>query len=169
MKNKKLLKLIRKKAVRRGEVTLASGEKSDYYIDMSKLLFDAEALRLIGKAVRRATKKLDFDCIGGPETGAIPITAATVLRCKNVTGFSVKRKAKGHGTGENIEGRLGTRAVIVEDVVTTGSSVQDAVDAVKNAGCEVVGVVSLVDRGGRYDCREYRPIFTLDDLGLNKA
>jgi orotate phosphoribosyltransferase len=172
----RLLKLFKSRAVAFGDFTLASGKKSAYYINSKKVLFHGEAIALLGELLYDATNDLDFQAIGGLEIGAIPMATAAVLRFqqagRTLEGFFVRKQAKGHGSQERIEGRVnaGDRVVIVDDVLTTGESVVQSIEAVEAIGAKVVGIVCIVDRlqGARERLAAYhfQPLFTIRDLGI---
>jgi orotate phosphoribosyltransferase len=173
----RLLELFKTRAVSFGQFTLASGKTSSYYINSKKVLFNSEAVWLVGDLLWEMTKDLDIQAIGGLEVGAIPMATAAVLRYyehdRPLEGFFVRKQAKEHGSQQRIEGILkaGDRAALVDDVLTTGESVAQAIAAVEQAGAVVAAVLCLVDRlegarerlAGRYD---YRPIFTIGDFGI---
>ncbi|HLW68273.1 MAG TPA: orotate phosphoribosyltransferase [Gemmataceae bacterium] len=174
-----LLDLLIRRSFRRGEFRLASGDTSSYYIDGKMTEVCSEGAFLIGEVIYEQTHALNIDAIGGLETGAIPLTTAAVLSYhlhgKPMEGFWVRDKIKEHGTQKFIEGNLtpGARVVIVEDVVTKGTSAVKAIEAVRKVGCEVVLVLALVDRqrGAEALFREhgitcYQPIFSLRDFGV---
>lgn len=142
-------------AVQFGEFTLASGQKSDHYIDVKKVLMVPRVIDLIGRMVYDFCHPKAIDSIGGPESAAIPIATSAILayhkHCEweaRPHGFWVRKEKKGHGTGKLIEGRCwpDDRIVIVEDVATTGKSILHAVEAVRAAGAEVVAALVVVDR-----------------------
>jgi orotate phosphoribosyltransferase len=177
-----LLRLIKERAFKLGkpgEFRLASGGASHYYIDGKMIEVFSGSAPLIGEVLYNRTRDLAFDAIGGLEVGAVPLTTAAVISYhrhgREMEGFWVRDKVKGHGTEKRIEGNLkkGSRVVIVDDVVTKGSSAIKAVREVRDIGCEVVLVLSLVDRlcGAEQLFREhgivnYRPVFTIRDLGV---
>lgn len=174
----RLLDLLNTRAVVRKQVTLASGQRSDYYIDCRAVLLHGEAATLIGQLVWKVAATSDVIAIGGPESAALPITAATVIeayRCgKVLEGFYIRKEAKTHGLQKRIEGRLepGWRVIVVEDVMTTGGSALSAVQTVQDAGAQVVQVVCLVDRlqGARERFSALgvplHALFTLHDLSI---
>jgi orotate phosphoribosyltransferase len=172
----RLLDLFKSRAVAIGDFTLASGKKSAFYINSKKVLFHGEAIALLGELLYEATVDLDFQAIGGLEIGAIPMAIAAVLRFQSsgrtLDGFFVRKQAKGHGSQERIEGRVnaGDRVVIVDDVLTTGESVVQAIEAVEAIGAKVVRVVCIVDRlqgaHERLAKYDFRPLFTIHDLGI---
>jgi orotate phosphoribosyltransferase len=173
-----LLDLIKQRAVIHQEVTLASGQKSSYYIDARSLFLFGPAATLLGEAIYELTKDLPIDAIGGPAVGALPLTVAATMHYHKqgqaMDGFFVRKEAKQHGLQKNIEGVLprGGRVVIVEDVMTTGGSAVTAIEAVQHAGATVLAVVGIVDRlqGARERFEAlgilFRPICTIRDLGL---
>ncbi len=177
-KNKKrLLELFQKNALCKGEVTLSSGKKSDYYIDAKQVTLTAEGMTLVGRIILDLLKDKAFDAIGGLTIGADPIVAAvgvvSYLQNKPVQTFIVRKEPKKHGLQRFIEGpalKPNSKVVIVDDVMTSGGSALKAIEAVRNAQCNVVKVVALVDRleGAREnlarDNYELVSIFTKDDL-----
>lgn len=154
-----LVSLLATRSARRGSFTLASGKHSSLYIDARLTTMSPEGLSLIGplglEALRSAHWKVS--AIGGLTLGADPIAYAISYASANtaspIRAFTVRKEAKAHGTGKLIEGPFEARdrVAIVEDVITTGASAGRAIDAVRAAGGEVVGVLALVDRqeGGR--------------------
>jgi orotate phosphoribosyltransferase len=174
----RLLELIKTRALLIGDITLASGKKSSYYIDGKMILISSESSSLIGELLYEMTRELRLDGIGGPEVGAIPMATAAVMHYHRagqaMEGFFVRKDVKAHGTQKRIEGMFkpGFRVAIVEDVMTTGGSLLQAVDTVQQAGGKVELVICIVDRlqGGReaVEARGLRfaPMFTLKDLGI---
>jgi orotate phosphoribosyltransferase len=175
----RLLELFKARAVAFGDFTLASGKKSRYYINSKKVLFHGEAISLLGELLYDATHDLDIRAIGGLEVGAIPMATAAVLRYwqegKALEGFFVRKQAKGHGSQERLEGLVsaGDRVAVVDDVLTTGESVVQAIEAVEQLGATVARVVCIVDRlqgaGERLANYDFRPLFTIRDLGIEPA
>ncbi len=175
----RLLELFKARAVAFGDFTLASGKKSSYYINSKKVLFHGEAIALLGELLYDDTRDLDIRAIGGLEVGAIPMATAAVLRYqqagKTLEGFFVRKQAKGHGSQERLEGLVnaGDRVAVIDDVLTTGESVVQAVEAVEARGAVVARVVCIVDRlqGARERLAKYdfRPLFTIRDLGIEPA
>jgi orotate phosphoribosyltransferase len=173
-----LASLLRTKSLVRGEFTLSSGKKSNYYLDCKLTTLDPEGARLTGYCVLELIERMGVkpDAIGGLSMGADPlVTAAGVLSAienKPLAGFLVRKEAKKHGRKRQIEGLenlRGKKVVIVDEVCTTGGSTEEAIDAAEREGCEVVGVISLVDReeggserlGSKYN---YRSVFTAREL-----
>ncbi len=176
----RLEELLLARSVRRGEFVLASGERSSYYIDCRLTTMSAEGLTLVGRAGLTAIRSAGWDpnAIGGLTLGADPvayaIAAASFATGRPIDAFTVRKEPKEHGTRRLIEGNLepGARAVVVEDVITSGGSALRAIDAVQGAGGQVAGVLALVDReqGGRerIEARGYHvvAITTAQRLGL---
>src|SRR5262249_9071666 len=174
----RLLELFKQRAVQFGRFTLASGKESTYYINSKKALFNSEVVALLGDYLWELTKDLDIQAMGGLEIGAIPLATTAVLRYhqegRALEGFFVRKQAKGHGSQDRLEGVLpaGARVAVVDDVLTTGGSVEQALAEVERAGAVVVAVVCIVDRlegarerfASRY---AYRPMFTIRDFGID--
>ena len=173
-----LIALIGEEAVFHGDFTLSSGKKATYYVDMRKLTLDHRAAPAIGRLVLDIVRDLDVDAVGGLTLGADPIANAvlhaSVAAGTPVDAFVVRKEPKDHGRGRQIEGAevAGKRVVIVEDTSTTGGSPLKAAQVVKDAGADVVAVVTVVDRktGAQAAVEvagfEWRSIIDLDDLGL---
>jgi orotate phosphoribosyltransferase len=172
----RLKELFRERALQFGDFTLASGKKSSYYVNSKKVLFHAEAITLLGDLLYDATKDLDFQAIGGLEVGAIPMAAAALTAFhrngRHLEGFFVRKQAKEHGSKDRLEGQVkaGDRVVVIDDVLTTGGSVIQAIDAVEALGAAVVRVVCICDRlqGAREALAKYdfRPLFTVRDFAI---
>jgi len=130
-------------AVKSGDFTLASGKKSDVYVDARLVTLTGVGLRLICRAVHDvlAAHGLRPDSVGGPTIGADPVVGALLGRNPGWTGFLVRKGAKGHGTGKRVEGTAGRSPLLVEDTVTTGQSLADAAEAVAAKPCCAVAVV----------------------------
>jgi orotate phosphoribosyltransferase len=172
----RLKQLFLERAVAFGTFTLASGKTSSYYINSKNVLFSSEAAALLGELIYEGTCDLALQAIGGLEIGAIPMATAACLSYhqhgRPVEGFFVRKQAKGHGSQARVEGRVkaGDRVVVIDDVLTTGGSVVQAIQEIEKLGATVVRVVCIVDRlqGARealanYD---YRPLFTIADFGI---
>jgi orotate phosphoribosyltransferase len=174
-----LLDQVKNKAIVRGRVTLASGREADYYVDLRRITLDAEAAPLIGDALLELTADLEYEAVGGLTLGADPIALsmlhAAAAQGRRLDAFVVRKTEKTHGLQRRIEGPdvTGRRVLAVEDTSTTGGSVLTAVEALREAGAEVVAVAVIVDRatGARErveaDGLEYRYLFGLSDLGLD--
>jgi len=176
-----LISQVKDLAIVRGKVTLASGKEADYYVDMRRVTLDGAASPLVGRVMLDLTSDLDFDAVGGLTLGADPVATA-MLHAKAAAGsrldaFVVRKSAKGHGLQRRIEGTevAGRRVLVVEDTSTTGGSALTAVEAVREAGGEVVAVAVVVDRDTGSAERvaeaglEYRYALGLTDLDLAVA
>ena len=174
----RLANLLRSKSLVRGEITLSSGKKSDYYMDCKLTTLDPEGALLTGYCVLELLDEMGIkpDAIGGLSMGADPlVTAAGVVSTiekRPLPGFLVRKEAKKHGRQKQIEGLenpRGKKVVIVDEVCTTGGSTIEAIEAAEREGCDVVAVISLVDReeGGSEQLKakyNYRAIFTAREL-----
>ena len=146
--------IIKDKSFRRGKFILASGRESDFYLDLKPTMFDPEGANVVAELVLERLKDVKVDYVGGMEVGAIPIvTAVSVLSvnaARPIPGFFVRKKSKDHGTRKLVDGvsdLSGKDVVIIDDVTTTGASAMDAVAAAREAGANVVLILSIVDRG----------------------
>jgi len=156
---KRLRELLRERSVTRGDFVLASGKRSTYYIDARPTTMSGEGLTVIGALglTRLQARGWAPRAVGGLTLGADPVAyaIATAARAHGVAldAFTVRRQAKTHGTGRRIEGCFapGDPVLVVEDVITTGQSAQEAIAAIRGAGGTVLGVLAVVDReeGGR--------------------
>jgi orotate phosphoribosyltransferase len=170
--------LIRSLAVVPGRVTLASGKEADYYVDLRRVTLHAQAAPLVGRVMLELVADWSFEAVGGLTMGADPVAAAMLHAAaahgRAVDAFVVRKQGKSHGLQRRIEGPAvaGRRVVAVEDTSTTGGSVLTAVEALREAGAEVVGVAVIVDRetGAREAVEAaglpYRQAFGLVDLGV---
>jgi orotate phosphoribosyltransferase len=178
---RRLIELFRQYALKFGDFTLASGQKSDYYLDGRLITLHAEGLRLIAQGVLDALAEIDFAAVGGMSIGADPIVGGVLTvaaeRGRPLLGFLVRKAAKEHGTKRAVEGPVqpGSNVVIVDDVITTGGSSLQAIDHVQELGCKVVGVVGVCDRlqGGTeaFAARgiPFRSLLTIRDFGIDPA
>jgi orotate phosphoribosyltransferase len=151
-----LLRLLAAKAFRLGDFKLSSGAKSDYYIDCRTTTLDARGAKLTGQVFLDEIRARGWrpQAIGGLTMGADPIVVAIAVVSGDISGFLVRKAEKEHGTAQRIEGfrQSGARVVIVDDVCTTGASTVQAIEAARDFGFQVVGVMCLVERqeaGGR--------------------
>ena len=146
----KLLSTLAQKSFRLGEFKLSSGGTSDYYIDCRTTTLDAKGSRLTGELFLEEIQQRGWKprAIGGLTMGADPIVVAVSVVSGEVDGFLVRKAEKQHGTGQRIEGfrEKGARVVIVDDVCTTGASTVQAIEAAREFGFEIVGVMCLVER-----------------------
>jgi orotate phosphoribosyltransferase len=155
----RLIALLADRSARLGEFTLASGKKSNFYIDARLTTMSPDGMKLIGRLALSAITdaKWKVDSIGGLTLGADPIayaiSYASASTAHPLRAFTVRKEPKTHGTSKLIEGPLhdGDSVAIVEDVITTGESALRAIAAVRNANATVTGVLALIDReeGGR--------------------
>ncbi len=165
-------------AIVHGEVTLSSGATASYYVDLRRITLDGQAAPLVGEVMLDLAAGLDFDAVGGLTLGADPVAAAMLhaahARGQRLDAFVVRKEGKAHGLQRRIEGPdvVGRRVLAVEDTSTTGGSVLTAVQALREAGAEVVGVAVIVDRDtGSAEAigaqgLEYRYAFGKAELGL---
>ena len=151
-KRQRLRDIIRERSLLqdRGFV-LTSGRSSNFFFDMKRTLLDPEGGGLVADLLFDMIRDDDVDAVGGLETGAIPIVALLCARSwpeKPITGFFVRKEAKGHGTDQRIDGLLdrGARVILFEDVTTTGGSVMQAAEQVLRLDCKIVRIISIVDR-----------------------
>ena len=174
-KKARLAELVKELAVVHGKVTLSSGKEANYYVDLRRATLHHEASRLIGALLRELTADWDFAAVGGLTLGADPV-ATSIMHAegRDIDAFVVRKEAKKHGMQRRIEGTdvEGKKVLVVEDTTTTGNSPLTAVAALREAGAEVVGVATVVDREtGAGDViaaegLEYRSLLGLGDLDL---
>lgn len=145
-----LLSIIATKSFKLGQFRLSSGGTSDYYIDCRTTTLDAQGARLVGEVFLQEIQKQGWkpDAIGGMTMGADPIAVSVAIASGDIQAFLVRKVEKQHGTGQRIEGfrQKSARVVIVDDVCTTGASTIQAIEAAREAGFEIVGVMCLVER-----------------------
>jgi orotate phosphoribosyltransferase len=145
-----LLRLLATKSFRLGEFKLASGRTSDYYIDCRTTTLDARGAKLTGEVFLEEIRNRGWNpaAIGGLTMGADPLAVSVAVLSGNIHAFLIRKAEKQHGTGQRIEGfrEKSARVVIVDDVCTTGSSTIQAIEAAREFGFEVVGVMCLVER-----------------------
>lgn len=154
----RLLPIAAERAFVYADVTLSSGKQSSYYVDGKQVtLGDPAGALLLAQIILKALEGQPVDTIGGLTIGADPIVGGVVvlsaLEGRPLPGFIVRKEPKKHGLQRDIEGKLedGARAVVVDDVITTGTSILDAIAKVRIYGVDVVGVIALTDReqGGK--------------------
>jgi orotate phosphoribosyltransferase len=151
---KRAFEIIREKSFVRGEITLASGKKSDHYFDMKPSMLDPEGATLLSGLLLDRLEGLNADYVGGIEMGAVPLIGPVAMQSfqrgrRPIPAFFVRKSVKDHGTRKLIEGvkdLARKRVAIVEDVTTTGGSAMLAVNALREAGATVAVVLSIVDR-----------------------
>lgn len=178
--------LVKTGALKFGEFTLASGKKSNYYVDIKQLTLSAAGIEAVARAVVyeiedfQAKHDVDIQAVGGPELGAVAIVGATLFWAykfsgmEDLVGFIIRKQAKEHGTKKLIEGPIsdkkGLNVVVLEDVTTTGDSAIRAVQILKEQGHNPVLVVAVVDRqeGAEEKMKhmgvQFRPILRAKDI-----
>jgi len=172
-----LLSVLAEKSFRLGQFKLSSGGTSDYYVDCRTTTLDAVGSRLTGEVFWDEIRSRGWrpQAIGGLTLGADPIVSAVAVVSGEVNGFLVRKAEKQHGTGQRIEGfhEKGARVVIVDDVCTTGASTVQAIEAAREFGFKIAGVMCLVEReeaGGRANVEKaaapapFISIFTANDV-----
>jgi len=177
-KKERLKTVIREKALRFGEFVLASGKKSNYYLNGKMVTLDSEGLYLTAELIFQIVRELRVQAIGGPTIGADPIVGAVLaiaaMNGYKLDGFLVRKEAKDHGTKSLIEGPLkeGSKVLMVEDVVTTAGTCLKAAEALKAHRCEIMAMVCLIDRqeGAGENLAKagylFSPLFLREDFGL---
>ncbi|MFW2331894.1 MAG: orotate phosphoribosyltransferase [Nitrospinota bacterium] len=172
----KLFKSVADNAYKEGSFTLASGQKSDYYIDCKEITLNPFGIELVGNIMFETISDWSVDAVGGLELGSVPISTAisyiSASQGMPLNNIIVRKAKKGHGAGKKIEGAISkdSKIAIVEDVVSTGGSSMEAVNAIRSVGARVIGVVAIVDRdmGAKELFAEanliYEPIFTIDQF-----
>ncbi len=177
----RLIELIRAKALEFGEFTLASGKKASFYLDCRKLTLDSEGAVVIADAMIDNLDSDWPDAVGGMAVGAVPIAAAILARAgqqgRRLSGFFVRKEAKDHGKGQQVEGpvRAGDHVVIVEDVVTSGGSSVIAIEKCREFGLNVSRILAIVDRqaggGERFAAMgvSFTALVRLDQLGIDNT
>src|SRR5713226_1108680 len=173
---RRLLELFKSRAVFFGNFTLASGKQSTYYINSKKAIFNAEALWLMGEVIYQMTRTMNLQALGGPEVGAIPMATAAAMRYheqgQSIEAFYVRKQSKGHGSKEMVEGivKPADKVALLDDVLTTGGSVLQAIQEVERLDARIAAVICIVDRleGAReaLDHYNFLPIFTIRDFGI---
>jgi orotate phosphoribosyltransferase len=145
-----LLQMLARKSFRLGEFKLSSGGTSDYYVDCRTTTLDARGGQLTGQVFLHEIEACGWrpQAVGGLTMGADPIVAAVAVSSGKIHGFLVRKAEKLHGTGRRIEGfcEKGARVVIVDDVCTTGNSTIQAIEAAREFGFDIIGVMCLVER-----------------------
>jgi orotate phosphoribosyltransferase len=164
------------KAVVHGKVILSSGKEADYYVDLRRVTLDSTAAPLVGKVMLDLLADVEFDAVGGLTLGADPVATAMLHAAANqgrrLDAFVVRKAEKAHGLQRRIEGPdvAGRNVVAVEDTSTTGGSVMTAVEALREAGAEVVAVAVIVERAAQPTIEaaglDYLFAYNLPDLGL---
>jgi orotate phosphoribosyltransferase len=161
-----------------GTVTLTSGRTAEYYVDAKRAVLLPAGFRALGELVAERARAWNATAVGGLTMGADPVACSALAAGADVKAFFVRKEGKQHGLQRRIEGPLlepADRCLIVEDVVTTGGSTLQAIEAVHEAGLEIVGVTAILDRlaGGGEAIRAaanapYEPLTTIDDIYPNR-
>ena len=173
-----LIALVRDKALKFGDFTLASGKKATYYLDGKQITLDSFGAKLVAEGILELLGEPLPQAVGGMAIGADPITAAVItmagVRGLALKGLLVRKEAKGHGTQKFVEGpfQTGDEVAIVEDVVTTGGSSLAAIERVEAVGLKVRRVIAIIDReeGGAqaFAARGYKleSLLSIRDFGI---
>ena len=170
----RLVEELRTHALVVGEVVLTSGQTARYYVDAKRAILLPAGFRALGELVAERAAAWGATAVGGLTMGADPVACAALAGGADVKAFFVRKDAKAHGLQRRIEGPLlgpDDRCMVVEDVVTTGGSTLQAIEALREAGLRIVGVVSVLDRlagGGERIAAAagapYEPLTTIDDI-----
>ena len=170
----RLIEELRAHALVIGEVVLTSGATAQYYVDAKRAILRPAGFRALSELVAERARAWNATAAGGLTMGADPVACAALAGGADVKAFFVRKESKAHGLQRRIEGPLldaGDRCLIVEDVVTTGGSTLTAIEAVRDAGHEIAGVVSVLDRlagGGERIAAAagapYHALATIDDV-----
>ena len=171
----RLVEELREHALVIGEVTLTSGAVASYYVDAKRAILRPAGFAALGELVAQKARQWNAEAVGGTTMGADPVACAALAGGADVLAFFVRKETKAHGLQRKVEGpplEPGERCLIVEDVVTTGGSTVQAIEAVQAEGFDVVGVVAVLDRlaGGAaaialasHDA-PYEALTTIDDV-----
>jgi orotate phosphoribosyltransferase len=171
----RLIDELRTHALIIGEVVLTSGQTAQYYVDAKRAVLRPAGFRAMAELVAARADEWGATAVGGLTMGADAPACAALAGGADVKAFFVRKETKQHGLQRRIEGpelEPDDRCLIVEDVVTTGGSTLQAIDAVRDAGHQIAGVVTILDRlaGGAERIREaangvpYEPLVTIDDI-----
>jgi orotate phosphoribosyltransferase len=147
--SERLIDELRTHALVIGEVTLSSGATAQYYVDAKRATLRPAGFAALGELVAGYAHEWKADAVGGLTMGADPVACAALAGGAQVKAFFVRKETKAHGLQRRVEGPMlepGDRCLIVEDVVTSGGSTVQAIDAIKDAGHPICGVVSVLDR-----------------------
>jgi orotate phosphoribosyltransferase len=170
----RLVEELREHALVIGEVTLTSGARAEYYVDAKRAILRPAGFAALGSLLAAQVFAWEGTAVGGMTMGADPVACAALAGGSSAKAFFVRKDAKAHGLQRRIEGPLlapEDRCVVVEDVVTTGGSTLAAIEALHEAGQQICGVISVLDRlagGGaaieRAAGAPYRALTTIDEL-----
>ena len=180
----RLIELVGQHAILRGDFTLRSGKKSSYYIDGRMITLHPEGARLIAIGILDRIADDSIDAVGGPEMGAVPMVGAVCAMSNEMAvtseeeglrGFVFRKEVTDHGTKKQIEGpvQAGDRVVVIEDTTTTGGQVVKCIRACRELGCEVVKVITVIDRedAARANLEAegcaFEPLTSISDYGLS--
>jgi orotate phosphoribosyltransferase len=176
-RRERLLKIIKTESLLTGsDFTLASGQRSGFFFDMKKTMFHPEGASLVGEIIfEMIADDVDVSYVGGLEIGAIPMAVSVSLKSwpvRPINAFFVRKVPKDHGAINLIDGqfRPNSKVILFEDVTTTGGSVMKAVRAVRDQGCTVKKIITIVDRGEgagknlEKENLELVSVFTMDDF-----
>jgi orotate phosphoribosyltransferase len=171
---RRLTEALREHALVIGEVTLTSGAVAQYYVDAKRAILRRDGFDALGELLAERVREWDATAVGGLTMGADPVACAALAGGADVKAFFIRKEAKAHGLARRIEGPLlapDDRCIVVEDVVSTGGSTIKAIDALQEAGHEICGVVSVLDRlmggGERISAAAGAPyvaLVTIDDV-----
>jgi orotate phosphoribosyltransferase len=171
---RRLTEALREHALVIGEVTLTSGKVAQYYVDAKRAILLPDGFGALGELLAERVREWDATAVGGLTMGADPVACAALAGGADVKAFFIRKEAKAHGLARRIEGPLlapDDRCVVVEDVVSTGGSTIRAIEALQDAGHEICGVVSVLDRlmggGERISAAAGAPycaLVTIDDV-----
>jgi orotate phosphoribosyltransferase len=170
-----LIEELRRHALVVGDVTLTSGQTASYYVDAKRAILRPEGFGALGELVAAYAREWEATAVGGLTMGADAPACAALAGGADVKAFFVRKETKQHGLQRRVEGpplEQGERCLIVEDVVTTGGSTIQAIEAVRAEGHDVCGIVAVLDRlaGGAEAIRRaadgapYEPLTTIDDI-----
>jgi orotate phosphoribosyltransferase len=171
----RLIDELRTHALIIGEVVLTSGQTAQYYVDAKRAVLRPAGFGAMAELIAARAREWDATAVGGLTMGADAPACAALAGGADVKAFFVRKETKQHGLQRRIEGPAlepGDRCLIVEDVVTTGGSTLQAINAVRDAGHQIAGVLTILDRlaGGAERIREaangapYEPLVTIDDI-----
>jgi orotate phosphoribosyltransferase len=165
---------LREHALVIGEVTLTSGRTAQYYVDAKRAILRPAGFRALSELVAEKAAQWGATAVGGLTMGADPVACAALAGGADVKAFFIRKETKAHGLQRRVEGPFlepADRCLVVEDVVTTGGSTLTAIEALQEAGHEIVGVIAVLDRlaGGAERIRAaagapYEPLTTIDDV-----
>jgi orotate phosphoribosyltransferase len=171
----RLIAELREHALVIGKVTLASGAEADYYVDAKRATLRPPGFAAMGELVAAEARRLGATAVGGLTMGADPVACAALAAGADVKAFFIRKETKSHGLQRRVEGPFlddSDRCLVVEDVVTSGGSTIQAIEALQAEGRQIVGVISVLDRlaGGGANIKAaapsapYTPLATIDDV-----